>query len=107
MSSWKVLGERPWAPLEDYQSAESLEIPHSHTPPYKTGRRPPAERAPRKDHLRLDEIGSCTEEGSRRERGSEGASAGRKKCYVVLFIDSAAEITKLFQRRIKFGEFFP
>lgn len=25
----KVLGERPWAPLEDYQSAESLEIPHS------------------------------------------------------------------------------
>lgn len=45
-----------------------------------------------------------------RKRGageSEGASAGRKKCYVVLFIDSAAEITKLFQRRIKFGEFFP
>ena len=104
MSSWKVLGEKPWAPLEDYQSAESLEIPHSLSPLCETGRRPPAERALRKDHLRLAETGSCTEEGSRSERGSAGEE---KKRYVVLFIDSAAEITKLFQRRVKFGEFFP
>lgn len=37
----------------------------------------------------------------------ELSAGGEGRSYVFLFIDSAAEITKLFQGRIKFGGVFP